>query len=115
MVQGPPRRDSDGGGDLLGVPLLVSSGIRLGQLVLLDALQIAAAAGQIDITVGTQTAVEMSDTPAHDAITPTGASLVSMFQTNSVAMRAVATVAAERLRDDAIALIEGCSYGDTSP
>ena len=99
------------GGQLRGLNCLVSSGIPAGQLVVLDAAQIAAAATEVDVRVSGQADVEMSDTPAHDGVTPTAASLVSMFQANSVAMRAVATIAAQRLRDDALALITGIDWG----
>ena len=53
----------------------------------------------------------MADDSAHDSITPTGASLVSMFETNSLAMHATpATIAATRLNDSAVVLLEGIDW-----
>jgi hypothetical protein len=63
------------------------------------------------VQVSSEADLEMSDTPASSSTTPTGASLVSMFQTNAVAMRAVATIAAQRLRDDACVLLENIDWG----
>jgi hypothetical protein len=99
------------GGQLRGLNCLVSSGMLAGQLAVLDAAQVAAAGSEVDVQVSSQSDVEMSSTPAHDAVTPTPATLVSMWQTNSVSMRAVATIAATRLRDDAVVLIEGIDWG----
>jgi hypothetical protein len=99
------------GGQLRGLNCLVSNGIPPGQLAVLDASQIAAAAVAVDVQVSGQADVEMSDTPGSDVVTPTGASLVSMFQTNSVVMRAVAMIAAQRLRDGAAVLIENIDWG----
>jgi len=52
----------------------------------------------------------MSDAPTHDSITPTPTSLVSMFQTNSLAMKASAAIAATRLNDSAVVLLEGIDW-----
>jgi len=54
--------------------------------------------------------LEMSDAPTHDSITPTPTSLVSMFQTNSLAMKASAAIAATRLNDSAVVLLEGIDW-----
>jgi hypothetical protein len=99
------------GGDIRGVMALVSAGIPSGQAVLLDAGQIAGAGGEVDVQVAQSASVEMSDAPTGSSATPTGAQLVSMFQTNAVAMRAVAAIAAEVLRDGAISIVTGINWG----
>lgn len=99
------------GGQLRGMNTLVSNGIPAGSLAIFDAMQVAAAGGTIDIRVSTQSDVEMSDSPASDATVPTGVSLVSMFESNCVAMRATAMIAAQRLRDDCCVLIENINWG----
>lgn len=101
------------GGTLRGLPCFASNGIPPGQLMVLDAAQIAAAATGVDVQASAAADLEMSDAPTSSSTTPTGASLVSMFQTNAVAMRAVATIAAQRLRDDACVLLENINWGGT--
>ncbi|QPB21340.1 hypothetical protein [Rhizobium sp. 007] len=45
-----------------------------------------------------------------DSTTGAGTNLVSMFQTNSVAVQALVAFAAERLRDNAIAQVTGIEW-----
>jgi len=99
------------GGMLRGVVALVSNGIPAGTAALVDCAQIAAAAGEVDVRVSSNADVEMSDTPAHTSAVPTPATLVSMFQSNSVAMRAIATIAATRLSNAGAVLLEGIEWG----
>ncbi len=61
------------GGTLLNLPLLVSSALAPGELVLLDAAGIAADAGPIEVKASAQCDIEMADTPRSDATTGTGA------------------------------------------
>jgi len=53
----------------------------------------------------------MESDPAGDSITPTGTELVSMFQTNSVAIRAERWINWKRRRTAAVAVISGVNYG----
>ena len=53
----------------------------------------------------------MNTAPTMDGTTPAGAAVVSMFQTNSTALRATAWFGATVLRDDAVAEITGISWG----
>jgi hypothetical protein len=66
------------GGQLRGLNCLVSNGIPAGQLAVLDAAQVAAAATEVDVQVSTEADLEMSDAPVSDSTVPTGASMVSM-------------------------------------
>jgi hypothetical protein len=99
------------GGDIRGTLALVSNGIPPGQAVLLDAAQVAASGGMVDFLASGSADVEMSDAPGSDSTVPTAAQLVSTFQTNSIAMRAVAVIAAQRLRDDCAVQITGIDWG----
>jgi hypothetical protein len=95
---------------LLGcnLPLLVSSTLEDGELVLLDAAGIAADAGAIEVKASAETSIEMSDAPTQDATTGTAtAASVSMFEVDSVAIMATANFGAELLRTDAVAKITG--------
>ncbi len=99
------------GGEMANLPALVSSGVPAGSLFLIDASGIAADGGPITTRHSQHTSLEMSDTPTHDAVTPTAASLVSMFQTNSTAFIANAVFGAQVLRNDAVAEITGIAWG----
>ena len=102
-----------GGGQLRGINCLVSNGIPEGQAMLLDAAQIGAAD---DGTVGAiteQADIEMSDTPTGNGVTPTGASLVSMWTTNSIVMKLTATISAARLNDSGAVLLESIDWGSS--
>ena len=99
------------GGEIRGVTALVSNGIPAGTAALVDCAQIAAAAGEVDVRVSSNADIEMSDAPGHDATTPTGASLVSMFQSNGLAMKATATIAVTRLSEAGAVLVEDIAWG----
>lgn len=81
------------GGTLKGLPVLVSDYVPTtsdGSIIaLVNAGDIFLADGAIAVDASEQASLEMSDTPEHNSTTPTPAtSLVSMWQTNSVAFRA---------------------------
>ncbi len=60
------------GGDILGVPLLVSPGAG-SNLILLDADAILVADGGLELGNSNQATIEMSDAPSGDSTTGTGA------------------------------------------
>lgn len=81
-------------------PLLVApeAGDRL---IAVDPRGVAVAIGDVDVTSAASAALQMQDDPT------TGATnLVSMFQTDSTAIRAQIFANWERLRDDAVAVLE---------
>lgn len=86
------------GGALAGLPALVSVGIDgndsdgTSSIALVDGSAIGMTEGEPQLQASRQASIEMTDTPTGDSTTPTGTSLVSMFQTESVALRAVAAV-----------------------
>ena len=92
------------GGEIVGLPAMVSRMIPAGTLYLINAAAIAANAGAVELSASQEADIEMSDAPVADAGVPTpAASLVSMWQTNAVALRAVIEFAAERLLPNAVA------------
>jgi hypothetical protein len=99
------------GGELTNIPLLVASGFPAGQLLLLDASGVAADGGPVDFRVSRQGSIEMANPALSNTTTPTGGSLVSMFQTNSAALLCSAVFGAQQLRTNCCALITGCNYG----
>jgi len=81
------------GGTWFGMPVITSnsvpSSVSAGSIVALvkQSEVFLADDGQIAIDVSTEASLEMSDAPANESTTPTAAQLVSMFQTNSMAIR----------------------------
>ena len=108
----PSRRCAASGGELANLPCIVSSGVPAGSLLyLVDASGIAADGGPVTVTASGQADVLMETAPNMSTATPTPAQMVSMFQTNSTALKAHAWFAAEVLRDDAVAVVTGINWG----
>jgi Phage capsid family len=113
---GPPfAAASVVGGELANIPLLVSSGIPSGMLYLIDAAAICADAVAPTVEVSVEADVQMDTAPGMASDVPTAANLVSMFQTNSTALKATALSAAEKLRSNAVAVISGISATTWAP
>ena len=98
------------GGELAAIPLLASTGAPVGNLYLVDAAAIAAAAEAPTVEASSAATIQMDTTPTMASDVPTGvASLVSMFQTNSVAILANCVYSVEKLRANAVAIVSGIS------
>ncbi|ECZ5322188.1 phage major capsid protein [Salmonella enterica subsp. enterica serovar Senftenberg] len=99
------------GGTFQGLPVIVSQYVG-NQLVLVNAPDIYLADdGGVAVDMSREASLEMESDPAGDSITPTGTELVSMFQTNSVAIRAERWINWKRRRTAAVAVISGVNYG----
>ena len=70
--------------------------------------------GDTQVDLSSEAALEMSDAPAQDASQGTGASMVSMFQTNSVAFRATRTINWALRRTQAVQAINDVIWGNVS-
>ncbi|UIK05014.1 phage major capsid protein [Neorhizobium galegae] len=70
--------------------------------------------GGVDIAMSTEASLEMVDNPTQDsgAADPVETSVVSMFQTNSVAFRAERTMNWARRRASAVAWMDNITWGD---
>lgn len=101
------------GGTFNGMPVIVSDYIPAGTVVLANANDIYLAdEGGIQVDMSREASLEMADNPAHNSGTPTGAtSLVSMFQTNSVAFRVERFINWSRRRPSAVAILTGATWG----
>lgn len=89
------------GGAFLGLPAMVSNMIPAGTLRLINASAIAANADAISIDVSNQVGLLMRDDPEG------AAALTSMFQTNSVALKAEVSFGVEKTRADAVTEVTG--------
>jgi len=104
------------GGTFNGMPVIVSDYIGAGVVVLANASDIYLAdEGGVQVDMSREASLEMADNPAHNSDTPTGAtSLVSMFQTNSVAFRVERFINWKRRRPSAVAILTGATWGEPS-
>lgn len=111
------------GGMLEGIPVIVSDYVPLlsdGSIVaLVNASDIYFSDdGQVTIDASREASIQMLDTnpagagaPTNNSVTPTATTLVSMFQTNSVAFRAERFVNWSRRRTSAAAYLTGVNWG----
>jgi HK97 family phage major capsid protein/HK97 family phage prohead protease len=105
------------GGSIMGLPVVTSqyaanqSGY--GNLVIaLDQSAIFLADdGQVSVDVSREASIQMSDAPTNDASTGTGQSLVSLWQTNSVGIRAERYINWVKMRTTAVAYIDDANWG----
>ena len=98
------------GGTFQGLPVIVSQYVG-NQLVLVNAPDVYLADdGGVAVDMSREASLEMQSAPTHDSTTPTAVELVSMFQTNSVAIRAERWINWKRRRDTAVAVISGVDY-----
>ena len=103
---------SASGGELANLPCIVSSGVSSGELYLIDASGIAADGGPVTVVASSQADILMDTAPAMNGTTPTPAAMVSMFETNSTALKCDARFGASVLRDDCVAVVTGINWGD---
>jgi len=99
------------GGDILGVPLLVTAGAPAGTLTLIDATALCTGSEDMTIKLSDSAMVEMDSAPAGETTTPSGASgaLVSVFQADAVALLGIRSFAAKLVRTSGAAVLTGCT------
>jgi len=99
------------GGSLLGLPLITTQGIGLSgspnesYLVLVDPSRIWWTEGAPSFSTSRTAAIEMSDAPTNDSSTGTGANLVSMWQTHSMAILSTSRVNWQTVDDTSAAVV----------
>lgn len=101
---------SPGGGMLGGMPAHVTEALTDSVLVV-DAAAYAGSSLGIELRTGRQAAIEVADDPTNNSGTPVETTLVSMFQTNSVALLAERAFAFEPIRTPNVAKITGVQWG----
>ena len=103
------------GGVFFGLPVIVSEYVG-SNVILVNASDIYEAdEGGIAIDMSREASLEMSDAPTHNSTTPTAASLVSLWQTNSVGIRAERTINWARRRPASVAYLTGVQWGGAVP
>jgi len=102
------------GGSFGGLPVIVSQYVDGDKMILLNASDIYLADdGQVVIDASREASLEMLAAPTMDATQGAGSNVVSMFQTNSVAIRAERWINWQRRRDAAVAVVSGIDYSST--
>jgi len=104
------------GGTLEGIPVIVSeyfAPVSAGGFVaLVNASDIYFAdEGGVMVDVSREASLQMLDNPTNDVVTPTATSMVSMWQTNSVAFRAERILNWAKRRTSAVALLDEVNWG----
>jgi HK97 family phage major capsid protein len=105
------------GGTLLGIPVVASqyaaNASGSGNLVIaLNAGDIFLADdGQVRLDASRDASIEMNDAPVQNSTTSTGASLVSMYQTNSIAIRAERFINWAKVRSTAVVFMDDVNWG----
>lgn len=90
------------GGEILGVPCIVSDAAAPGTLALFDASGFAANEGAISVDRSEGAALQMRTDPAQAAAT-----MVPLFQNHLIALRVISAFGLRRMRDTATAVLTG--------
>lgn len=103
------------GGTFQGLPVIVTEYVPTDSsgslLILANASDIYLGdEGGFAVDMSDQASLEMSDSPSHNSTTPTGAQLVSLWQTNSVGFRAEREINWAKRRAQAVAYVSGVDY-----
>lgn len=102
------------GGTIVGYPVIVSDYVPAKTMVLVNAQDVYLAdEGGVDVSMSDQASLQMDDAPTNDSVTPTPTTLVSMFQTNSVAFRAERTINWARRRAVSVSVLNDIDWGGT--
>jgi HK97 family phage major capsid protein len=100
------------GGELQrDLPVLVSDQLGVGRVIMVDATGLAGESGEVTFNGSRQTALQLSDTPTNDSLTPTPTTATTLFQTNSVALKAERYFGYEVVRSSAVAALEEVDWG----
>lgn len=101
------------GGTLLGDPIVAGGNVGAGDLILLKPLDIYKIGDRgVQVDLSTDAAIEMADNPAGASDTPTAnGAMVSMFQTDSVAIKVTRPLNYAKRRASAVAYIGNADYG----
>jgi hypothetical protein len=104
---------SANGGTLLGDPVVAGANVGSGDFILLKPSDIYKIGDRgVEVSLSTDAAIQMDDSPNGASDTPTAnTSVVSMFQTESVAIKIVRPLNFAKRRSSAVAYIGDAAYG----
>src|SRR5262245_47806273 len=90
---------------------IVSQGQASGKVTLVDASGLAQWSSGVDLRASREAALQMDDAPTQSSASPTATNLVSLYQTNSVALRAEMSFAVAVIRPNSVATMTGVTWG----
>ncbi|OSP53822.1 phage major capsid protein [Pseudoruegeria sp. SK021] len=93
-------------GEMLGLPTTITGGLSGRRVALINGRAVGGQITGVDISASNTGSIQMDDAPTADSTTPTATGLLSLFQANATAVKATFTLAAEPIRDDAVAFLE---------
>lgn len=101
------------GGELAGFQAIVSDYVPPDTVIFVNATDIYYGdEGGFQVDMSREASLEMADNPTHNSTTPTGTtSMVSMWQTNSVAFRAERYLNWAKRRPGAVVVLDGVTWG----
>lgn len=104
------------GGTFGGIPVIVSEyvpTVSAGSLIILANAQDIWLAddGSVVLSASTEASLQMLDNPTNNSATATPTTMVSMFQTNSVAIRAERYINWKKRRAEAVQVIQDANWG----
>jgi hypothetical protein len=97
------------GGEICNTPAIVSDGLDPGTFGLIDATGIAADSLGVDLTVSTQSSLQLDDSP--DSPVTSSTNVISLWQQNLVALMPQVMFDVERMRANAFAKVTGVNWG----
>ncbi|MBB2698996.1 UNVERIFIED_ORG: HK97 family phage major capsid protein [Rhizobium esperanzae] len=100
----------EGVSEFLGLPLAVSAGLAAGTLILLDGDRILADIESLGVDISRFATLQMNDEPTMNASAPTATPVVSLWQTNSVAIKISALFGVVAGTSDALAILSGIEW-----
>lgn len=92
------------GGSHVGIEIVPCDAVEEGSMILVDSSGIAAAGGFVGLSTSESAAIRMSDNPSADT------TLTDLFGKNMTALKVQRWFSAQRLRDDAVAMIVDANY-----
>lgn len=105
------------GGTFAGLPVIVSQYVPNDTVILVNAGDVYLADdGGVSVDSSRETSLQMDNAPTNASAPATATTLVSMFQTNSVALRAERYITWRRRRTSGVQVITGVNWGSpTTP
>jgi len=98
------------GGSIDGASVIPCDGLASGVALCIDAIQLGVNRGAVGLAVSQQGDVELQSAPTQDPATSTGTTLVSMWSSGLVGVKAQRTFAYKLMRDGAVASLSGVNY-----
>jgi HK97 family phage major capsid protein/HK97 family phage prohead protease len=105
------------GGSIMGIPVITSqyaaSGATFGNMIVaIDTSNVALAQDPgVTVDVSGEASLQMLDNPTNNSATGTATTMVSMFQTNSLAIRAEQFIHWVKLRSTAVVFMDDVNWG----